>query len=224
MFEEEAKPFREATISILSSAAQYLPVMTVLCASLGIMFDIGFFYKLGFGMFTFFSISEHLLFALETAPVFLVFICFIYVLGRFAIFLVSKMGGMSTAMIITSATMSVVAASLLWLLHRDLPGSIIGGVASALWLIFSAPISSLTRAAFIIASSFVVSFAFGIQSGINASNSSETLYRAETKSGTVYAGYPIRSGDRGVLFYDARDSEFRFLGWDQINLVSRVIR
>jgi hypothetical protein len=222
MRHEIANPFGEAATSVLSNAAQYLPVMTLLCASLGVMFDIGFFYKLGFGMFTFFSISEHLLYALETAPVFLLLICVAYILGRFSAFLTRKGVAEGVLESVMHALVIVIFTGIIWFLRRDLSATVMGGAAAALWWVLGASISSISRVAFIVVLSFIVAFSLGIQYGINASDSPETLYRAETKNGIVYAGYPIRSGDRGVLFYDVRDSEFRFLGWDNINLISRV--
>ena len=68
-------PFKGMLFKVVLGGAQYLPVLTVLCTSLGIMFDLGFFLKLGLSMFTLFSIAEHLLFAILTAPLFLGMIC-----------------------------------------------------------------------------------------------------------------------------------------------------
>lgn len=62
MPEQESPALRDNTIKILTVAGP------LLASSLAITYDVGFFVGVGTGFFSFFSLSEHLVFALQSLP------------------------------------------------------------------------------------------------------------------------------------------------------------
>jgi len=46
-----------------------LPIIPLLGSALAVSFDVGYFYGIGIDYFTFFSLSEHVLFAIEALPI-----------------------------------------------------------------------------------------------------------------------------------------------------------
>ena len=51
---------------------RYLPYLPVLGAAIALTFDVGCFYAIGIDFFTLFSLSEHILFAIQALPIVLV--------------------------------------------------------------------------------------------------------------------------------------------------------
>jgi hypothetical protein len=224
--------FREKVLPAISSSIQYLPVVTVFCTSLGVMFDLGFFVNLGFGMFTLFSIAEHLLFALESGPIFLAATCFTYLF-----FKSSKEVGLK----ITGAVIPQSRAKLVGFVAYILSGlCAISGLyldteslvlTIGFGIIFAAPLvvelggsTDLEHmAAFLVTSMIGVALG-GYAFAQTYQEDNRTPYRIEKRDGGVLTGTLIRSGDRGLLFYDAKDREFRLLPWDAIAMVRKPSR
>ena len=62
MAEQESSGLGDNTVKILTMAGP------LFASSLAITYDVGFFFGIGLGFFSFFSLSEHLVFALQSLP------------------------------------------------------------------------------------------------------------------------------------------------------------
>ena len=59
----------------IDSAKLFVPLVAI---SLGLIFDVGYFFAIGWGMFSLFSLSEHLVFAIPAIPFAFLFILLLY--------------------------------------------------------------------------------------------------------------------------------------------------
>jgi hypothetical protein len=222
-------------LSRLGSLTSLISVITIFSAIAGVLFDLGFFTALGSGLFTLFTVSEHLLFAIQTAPVFFVF----FLISVLVILVVRQMTRDSMALMHadhvftkrlrifilfgTGATIFI-----LWIFL--FPASIMGIPMPPLWYkiasfaITIALCFLLTRGPYIQIVTFSLLFfvgvsIFGYFYGRFALDTRTTEYQLTFKDGKELSGIVIRSGERGILF--RAPSEYIMVPWDSVAFVRR---
>ena len=223
--------------NLLAALSEQLPKLVlyspIVLAILGICYDVGYFARIGFDLFPLFSLSEHLVFAMQGVPDLLGFVAAALITGAVAYTLERK----AVAKPRSSETQrkSSSAAFLVGLL-------IGGGVASVvrfpnqwwlilaqfaylgvwIWLTESAESQSARRIMMVGGLAFgMVLLAFGIgyakahapEEGWSWSISPATISLTD---GPSISGRVLRSGERGLLILNALDGTVHFRRWDNV--------
>jgi hypothetical protein len=203
-------------------------------AALGVTYDVGFFYGIGIDYFTLFSLPEHIVFALQAAPVAL--------LVAFGIFYLVALFNLGTQVIIPTVPAFLLRAGRdigPWVLMLLLliPGILFlqrgdyffGTCSVVLFLITlntSAPVAFPRRVVFglsVAAGLLGVTFVLGIQNAISIWERN-TATHSIVLSGRMAAveGHLIRSGERGVLFLDTSTKTIEFILWKEITTIQSL--
>jgi hypothetical protein len=224
-------------------------VLVPLLASVtGVTFDVGYFYGININYFTLFSLSEHLVFAMEALPIALLW-SLIAVVGimywdgqsirRWIADLEAKAAGGPVVKerppgaleraLMKKWTFSVLAGgmAILWLYLRQwATGALfvllfIGDIISIFWI--EVLLSRRVLLAYGSLAVLTVSFAMGYQKAsefLAVKTANDTLQVADS----ALQGNIIRTGDRGVLLYVPSSNQIMLLKWDQIKQISRVAK
>lgn len=225
--------------AILDVGSKLTSLMSILLISIALTFEIGFFYGVGKYFFTFFSLTEHILFTIEWIPV-----AFVYI---FSIMLALYMLGEKKVVesdhftkqhfvyyFILFVLFFLVLLNTIW--EREFR-ALTGAALLAMYaLLFPVLIKKLTlflsdkyRAGALFASAYglmlMCSFVNGIVIGgayvIKAGRSERII----TKDAQDISARIIRSGDKGVLYFDVQSREIVFSKWDSIeSVLSEKIR
>jgi hypothetical protein len=205
----------------LGHVAPLISIITVFCASAAVLFDFGFFYALDLNLFTLFTLSEHLLFAIETAPIFLttlLTIClFIFAAGPAERYVDRAMKRVPAITWLALFCGIIVVGGVIWFMHHHALDSPTGTVVGA--VIFACMLPFVNRSVTTRFTAFAVVFLLGsgllgYMYGSEVVRSRQSNYRIILKAGEELVGNLIRSGERGILFHVR--SEFRLLPWDGI--------
>ena len=221
----------------------YLAYVPLLGAAVALTFDVGYFFALNLSFFTLFSLSEHILFAIQSFPIALVVILLLLIAA--AIFLSvwppptapvnpKKLHGVQLIAAIVFLALLVLALSsyVSYLLYstpivNPLVFEIFMGLGGLVFIndpykrAFVATVTVL----FLLTFSFFIGYSFAasaittadpnniFQSGIGTIN---------LKNGSQINGRIIRSGERGVLIYDPASDRLRFLLLEGISSIEAL--
>ena len=228
----------DATSTVWNSG--YIAYITMLGASVALTFDVGFFSAIGINFFTLFSLSEHLVFAIQALPIALVLLMGVSV-G--AVLLgakppsppphdfqnVSKRRRIAGIIIICLLILGPL--SYLGLILYNNPEMLLIAIVFAMvgfgLLILEPAYKPLYTAFMAIYLANWIAFIFGIHLGtmyLSKNDISKGLMSAvfnvvDFKDGASIKGRIIRSGDRGVLLYDPASDRVRFELWDTIHSI-----
>ena len=236
----------ENLIKVLSVAGP------VFASTLAITYDVGFFYGSDLGFFTFFTLTEHLVFALQAAPFAMVTAGGVigWIVGSWIGY---QNGQELTAKYIESPDTdriemlkkleqrdakiakyrpyligSMLFTAALSFSVRNYTGIITGLFAAASVGLFPAldELQKKPSLQTIIATALVLtSLAIAFSFGYDRAQS---LISSTTPTEMIYTGFQtipsriIRSGDKGVLFYSLESKKLRFLRWDAIKNIETV--
>jgi hypothetical protein len=208
------------------SAITLAPIVGIIAA---VSYDVGYFFGIDLYYFSFFSLTEHVVFALEAMPI-------VILLG-----LVAGLVGVGVVHLQRSSRIAT------WLLDRfrSIFLMVSGGCVLLDHLLGRQdddvifPIVLLALAVFIIgllksvapknvgfekiaAGAYLVMISFSMGSLFSTSyvERVSNLNTLNLKSGEVISGNLIRAGDRGVLFYDKVQNVLEFRQWDEIKMVA----
>lgn len=204
--------------------------------AIAVAFDVGYFWGVDINWFTFFSLSEHILFALEALPVGLVVgACVVLVCG-----VLPKIGGAGMQ---TNKAQRVTGARIRALLRRNIGEILIGlsGVVSFILGNYGDAIVSLALVVIMVCVRFVplerriyvlipisvvlvlfIPFAAGRSIARNYISGTTVLHTLVTPEGNV-EGRVVRSGDKGVLFVDTKMRTVELRKWDNIRSITTPV-
>jgi len=222
--------------------SKYLAYYPLLAVTIAVSFDVGSFYALDISLFTLFSLSEHILFALEALPIAIAILLIITVLlpamlSRQPAIQPAKPSSPLVALAWWKKLLVIVIVVLLF-------GVLLGGLAVMIYdmwkrnpivlavalLVTLPPIvgnfvihpkfKQLYFSAVALLVCLVLSFSFGLafNLGILTNSLPVTTVKLRNKQDTVN-GRIIRSGDRGVLVYEREANLVRFIPWEGISSI-----
>jgi hypothetical protein len=222
----------------------YLAYIPLLAAAVALSFDVGCFYAIQINFFTLFSLSEHIVFAIQAFPIALAIL--IPISGVFA---VMGKGSASPPRPATTGTLhgirkyivsailillliSVFGLAVFFIISSGAPELLFVLMEFAVLLLGIALLDVLYKRLFItlmlIFITLTISFAVGFRTGkaYLVDNGSPNMVRpsltndvVKLTSGETIGGRIIRSGDRGVMFYDPASGRIKFLLWATIGSI-----
>lgn len=206
----------------------FFVLIPVLGTAIAVTFDVGYFAGIDLNLFTFFSLSEHIVFVLEVFPLSALGIVvgtFLAAPSSFADGAIGKAGWRRRLDIIVTI-LGVIAAIFFGMYY----------IATVLFVFalatFFLPRPSSVLMGLIFLSGFMIAIAFSIGHDVAVNyvhqNSWAAKYlppqsepmRIETKGDGVISGWLMRSGERGVLYVNKDRSQVSLLRWDEIKQIS----
>jgi hypothetical protein len=226
----------------------YLAYIPLLGAAVAVTFDVGYFFALNWSFFTLFSLSEHILFAIQAFPIALGIILFSLIAAGIFLNLPflwqtpppvppsKQLHGLLLIIAVTFLTLLAAGLTfvLFYLLYSTpimIPLTIelfmgLGGLVfinDPYWRAFIATVAVL----FLLTFSFFVGYLFSASAITSAEPNNLFQLGVGTinlKNGAPINGRIIRSGERGVLIYDRVSDRLRFLLWDGISSIEALPR
>jgi hypothetical protein len=226
------------------SVKELLVLLPVFGSALAITFDVGFFYGLGISYFTLFSLSEHIVFALEALPfgllAALILPCTFLALSLSSRFerrfyesadneRIDKATRRMRKLLLAISGFSIGAGLLGLVFFQEVLVGITFVVAGSGGL-FGYLIPEILRerrkefyVAWYVLIFIGMAFGLGIERGKSVWTK-DTITHTISKTGSIgeLQGRLIRSGERGVLFFDASLKTVRFIIWNDIGGINTV--
>jgi hypothetical protein len=222
------------------SRYSYITYIPLLGAAVAITFDIGYFAALNVSFFTIFSLSEHILFAIEAFPVAVMCLLVLSVVAvitgmklplpspdhgvnsRYIALLVIPMlficGLVSYILYSFSLVSSNVNAILIGVIGVEV-GLLVLGTRSNIRYKSEFGISMILL--MILTFTFNVGYSLGTELFHVGQHSifPRITDTVTLKKGLQIRGRIIRSGERGVLIYDSETADLRFILWEAIGSI-----
>lgn len=215
-----------------------IPLMTL---GLAITFDTGYFWGLDINFFTLFSLSEHLVFAMQAVPFVLAIILISFLtLPLFVRLLLLPAESEETIKQSKKRfwlTVGFYAFLILQIVFLYLTGESAFLVAAIFFLALTVAIEFVPRVAwqqfgnyrnyvlavYMLTSTLLFSFAFGYTEGNGYLN--EKGYHPHSVSlkgsGLPISGRIVRSGERGILFIEYKSNVLRFFRLDEVLYIAK---
>ena len=231
---EQANKFQPTLKDILYF---FIPLIA---SGLAVTSEVGFFQKIGGAAFTFFSLTEHIAFAVQALPQALV-LAGMLLAGAFQWDLMNKyvgpvMSAQSTSrrrrIVQTSNQLGLITFRALTVYEFDHPSTAllfaITFIAAATLAGFFISRTVMVRAVVVgsigILSGFFIAFSLGFDSAQHEIKSNRPLSSISTGEKAKSAETQIkvrvlRSGERGVLYFDTTTRAFGFLPWENIKQI-----
>lgn len=224
----------EQQLSALVKGKDFLVLIPLLGSALAITYDVGYFAGVNIKLFTLFSLSEHIVFALEVLPESLLMAFCIGLLGYYHKPLgqklkASRSGWNLTITLIAALTLCTNAVAIL------LFNAYVAAIGAAIAACFLATgmarsRSVLGRVVLVGAGAAVMAYVLGYTAGSvflypNAGDEYfarhySIITTIETKADGRLGVKLIRSGERGVLFFEEKTKQVTLLRWDEIRQIS----
>jgi hypothetical protein len=230
----------DATDTLWNNA--YIAYIPLLGAAVALTYDVGYFYAVEISFFTLFSLSEHIVFAIQAFPFALVVLI---PLSAVAVIMgkegtsappppydparVSKLQRIAAYALLSLIILLLISVLSFALLHA--PETILIVIEYAVAGFGILLIAPLYKRIFIVSMailigltlSFLVGYSAGTGSLSNDDNASKifppSIQTVNFKNGAPMNGRIIRSGDRGVLLYDPASNRIRFVLWEAIGSI-----
>jgi hypothetical protein len=241
---EENKQDAAANFAFTKELLLFVPLLG---SGLAITFDVGYFAGIGLQFFTFFSLTEHIGFAVQALPFALIsaalFAVFIPYQSRLLaarrtnppprrkrILEVIILVPFLLSLVLFGSVVLAFFTKTYWVLVSVIiAGSVMGYLIAeqksiSAWAITSIAILTL------------VAFALGHDWGVlqlqptfsmkefQRVGYDDRLSKIDTKDAGQIQAILIRSGDRGVLFFDPKTNQFKLERWEQILRVNSPVR
>lgn len=218
----EAQDETKGTTLELKDALVFIPLIGT---AIAVSFDVGYFWGIDINFFTLFSITEHIVFALQAAPMaFAIAILLVAFLGTRAHVVfgdkIEAAGKRVRSKYLLIALSVVPILVLLVAIYFRLIAAVISAVAGVFIALFQTlPFSQKTT--YLIAGSLmmIAAFALGHDFGhtyVSYGKGNHSIQVDKELSPTPLLVKIIRSGDRGVLYYEPATKQLGFLRWDAI--------
>jgi hypothetical protein len=228
---------RNSTYEKYFSIEKFITYIPLLAATIALSFDVGFFYAIQINFFTLFSLSEHILFALQALPVAIALLFVVAILlpvfsiepkkhspqtstpiGKY-----QRIGAIVAVVALVGGLISFVA----YIVWTSEPLARLFVIFISLFVIPPVFASLFVEARFrqlqilttAILICVVISFAFGMAFGAGL-RTSNTINIVKLKANRpAITGVVIRSGERGILLYERASNLVRFEPWEAINSI-----
>jgi hypothetical protein len=196
-------------------------VIPLIGTAIAISYDVGYFYGIDINFFTLFSVAEHVVFALQAAPAALgTAILQIYVGSGFDIKVgkaIAAVGRRSNSFVHALAIVAIFVAvgTTIYFQKWGMAAGLAAGVVAAL----SRMIPFAKRTVYSVAGVLVVvaAFAIGHDSARSYLSSDEVNHSIQIdKNFDLLKVHIIRTGDRGVLYYDPKVKQLSFVRWEAV--------
>jgi hypothetical protein len=213
---------------------EFAVLIPLLGSGLAVAYDVGYFGGLDIEFFSFFSLSEHIVFALRAFPPAVVVACLIGAAMPFQSRYLDDLRQLERRKKLGLISICALAMLLLWGAAAALSGAGVinlGDMAAFLTVILIMLAIMLdrlvTRTLVVCAAVTIVSFAAGYESAKNILAPKPHVrfvqFTGTTVIDTARDGALevrlIRSGDRGVLFFDLKSRQVTFIRWDEIKKI-----
>jgi hypothetical protein len=203
-------------------------VIPLVGSAIAISYDVGYFYAVDINFFTIFSIAEHIVFALEATPLALLLAVSVVMFFKTGINERLEQAGARHAA--TGAWWPTIALAMLvlvlivllyvgWIGTSVLAGIVGGGVSIWLkstpqekWMMFSAAGCTV----------IVISFAAGFDMGMRYLRFGPPRHSIQTDASESLSVKIIRTGERGVLYFEPKSKEVGFIKWASIKKISET--
>jgi hypothetical protein len=221
--------------------ADYFPkdllvALPVLGTALAVSFDVGYFYGIDINLFTLFSVSEHVTFALQALPAAL----FLALCALIVPIFLNKAGsnrlsdGAAAAARAPATSRPFYRRMFFWLMVAVTTFMIYhvlqNPTLAANWVtLIMAILVTLSVARETALTSFLglaavyataLAFATGLDLAIAYRNSSSYPYVFKVEGAEIKARV-VRSGEKGLLYFEAPSNDLRFVAWSDIKGLSR---
>jgi hypothetical protein len=218
-----------------TSFKDILVTLPVLGTTLAVTFDVGYFYGIDINYFSLFSVSEHVAFALEALP-FAMGLASFFVVGTMALDsararrLRKQAGSEGTkhTPFYRRTLFWLLAAAMawnVWDLWRD-PSSAFSWITLAIGVLllsmivwFENDVSQSSLTGFAAAVSLFIAFSLGFDAARIYKKSEHYRYTVSLANTEIKAKV-ARSGEKGLLFFEAPTNRLRFLPWSDIKGIS----
>lgn len=236
----DAKQTPSRLDALLPRLKDIIAIAPFLGTALAITYDVGFFLGIGMAYFTMFTLSEHIVFALEALPFALIMIASIPV----CLYAASGLQSMTKRVIPDSTgeddteeekkqnvlalrsgfvTICVLLIGTAFALVGHFMDSAMammaGGVLLGMLLLvqIGAPFE-VAAIGSIFAGTFLLTLGLAVDTGRHTFKTTTSTHTLETTSGAIQ-GLLIRSGERGILFFDRQNGDVVFIRWDGISRI-----
>jgi hypothetical protein len=211
---------------------ELIVLIPIFGTAIAISYDVGYFYGIDIRLFTLFSIAEHMVFALEAAPfAFGIAVGLVAFIGSGADLQLGKAiqsVGQRRNLFIDAAVIALVAITVGWMIYFRRLG-FFAGVATGFFIALSRMVHITKRTTYLVAGVLVIgtAYAFGYDNARSYLLSGQAQYSIqidkELASQTVQI---IRSGDKGILYYDPKTNLVSFVRWEAVTKLTEhlVIR
>ncbi|MET4237998.1 hypothetical protein [Bradyrhizobium sp. RT10b] len=224
----------------------------LLASALAVTYDVGFFYGSDIGFFTFFSLAEHLVFALQAAP-FALLVAGGIIGWPLGVLLGAQRGReIATAAIAAgpeelqrvvkkadkdiewqrkarsiAASMALGIAVFL-LTERQFTGAIANLFAAASIAIFPNVVEIRDRPSVRTSVTIIIAMTTFLMAFSFGYDRAQAIVTSQSPTELISVGLMalparlIRSGDKGVLFYSIETKKIRFLRWDSVKGIESI--
>lgn len=217
----------DTSAAVFATGKDFLVLVPLVGTALAVTYDVGYFNGFGIRFFSFFSLSEHIVFALSAFPEALVFAFGIGVISHYRIPLTRGLKAHRASIWIMIG--AVVLLNGLFLLFGAYV-AVAGTFISAMFIAFSISIKDVViRMVFVAAAALLLAYVVGYEASRSylyptflenyLFNQPRSTIVETTTAGKIEAKL-IRSGDRELLFFDVKAKQVILLRWDEIKAVS----
>jgi hypothetical protein len=203
-------------------------LIPLLGTAIAMAFDVGYFTGIDINLFTFFSLSEHIVFVLELFPVSVVAASIGFFIGQ-RIATGSRTAGARRSLPLVGAVLLVVTVVVAIVSRSYFMGAVCAVVViMSFWLPTPNSLFSLAVAiccitiafAFSAGHDIAVEYVRGDSWATKILSNPNVRLRIDTKPNGLILGWLIRSGERGVLYVEQDRSQVSLLRWDEIKQIS----
>jgi hypothetical protein len=212
---------KEASV-LLPAGKELVVYVPVLATAIAVTYDVGYFWGVDINFFTLFSLSDHILFAVEILPAAFImssiFIVDVALRGiayhplPFVESYMTKMSNVTLMVIILVLT----ALILSFFVFHFLFVGVVAVIISVVWAEWYRHKPTVIKMG-VIGGALVLAVAFclGVDVARGFLRRPSTAYSVQTTEDVV-RGIVLRSGDKGVLFFDPSKRELSLIKWDKI--------
>jgi len=205
-------------------------LLPLIGTALAVIYDVGFFSGIGPAYFTVFSLSEHIIFALYFLPfaiiVTAIFVLYVYFTGPWEAPETTRRAFAKPNRLKLFAALLVSAPFAAWAVYHiffddpKLVPTFIAFTVSFVALVISINRSLLIKFVCGLLAATVCVFVVGYQVGTRPARPvAQTATTIELKDGKQIPARIVRTGDRGILFFDATGAQLSLLRWDQVRQI-----
>jgi general stress protein CsbA len=209
--------------------------MPLLVTAIAATFDVGYFSGIDINYFTLFSLSEHLVFALEALPMALI-ICAVFVIGilEWDVLTVrhkkeidpkKRARQLKRQRYLRIIFVVLLGATSLFAYYSQFWEGVVIGLSMLILFIGMMLWPEILRSrrgilAYVSLAILIFSFVYGLNSAQRYLEGKKILHQLILVDGNL-DGRIIRSGDLGVLFYDPAGEQISLIRWNRILAVAR---
>jgi hypothetical protein len=205
-----------------------LVLIPLIGSTLAITYDVGYFYGIDISFFTFFSVTEHFIFAMEALPLAFSFaVVIMFLIGTEpARRLKQRSEKRDTNKWLGWLMLLFPLLGLAWIVISIVYYGRVGAISAVIAGTIMGYLykTSQSRNVIFIGLGVVVlllAWGTGFDFGHSVLREVNTSHSIQTGNQALAVNI-IRSGDKGVLYYEPKEKQIGFLKWDQIQKISET--